>query len=255
MPIYQKPTKELMKEFAQKNLKKGQLFTRKDAMDWFSQNYPKIKSNTVSLHVDGMSVNSNLRKHHTNIHVNSGHNLFIKVDKGTYRLWEPDNDPTPIYRSDLIAHDNKVDSKVSDIEEEYEDPEYISSSEFAYENDLKNYLAKNLELIEPGLSLYEEEGFSGLEFPAGGRYIDILAIDKNKSFVVIELKVSRGYDRVVGQILRYMSWIEQNMSNDKKIRGIIIASHITEDLKLATSRIKDVSLYEYELSLKIKSVV
>jgi RecB family endonuclease NucS len=41
-----------------------------------------------------------------------------------------------------------------------------------------------------------------LEFPAGDRYIDILAVDAQGSFVVIELKVSRGYDRVIGQLLR-----------------------------------------------------
>jgi RecB family endonuclease NucS len=40
-----------------------------------------------------------------------------------------------------------------------------------------------------------------LEFSAGDRYIDILAVDAQGSFVVIELKVSRGYDRVIGQLL------------------------------------------------------
>jgi hypothetical protein len=37
-------------------------------------------------------------------------------------------------------------------------------------------------------------------FPVGGRIIDILAVDKGGRYVVIELKVSRGYDRVVGSI-------------------------------------------------------
>ena len=35
-----------------------------------------------------------------------------------------------------------------------------------------------------------------------------------------------------------------------KFAGIIIANEITEDLKLATSRISDVRLIEYELSFK-----
>lgn len=47
-------------------------------------------------------------------------------------------------------------------------------------------------------------------YPVGGRFIDILALDAKQGLVVIELKVSKGYDRVVGQLLRYMSWIKQH---------------------------------------------
>ena len=47
----------------------------------------------------------------------------------------------------------------------------------AYEADLRNYLAKNLSIIEPGLKLYQDEGITGIEFDVGGRRIDILAVD------------------------------------------------------------------------------
>jgi RecB family endonuclease NucS len=126
---------------------------------------------------------------------------------------------------------------------------------FAYESDLRDYLAKNLQIIESGLRLYEEEGITGIEFPVGGRFIDILAIDSNGDFVVIELKVSRGYDRVIGQILRYMAWIEQNQANiGQKVRGIIVARKISEDLMLACSLMANIDLFEYELSLSLKRV-
>jgi endonuclease len=42
-----------------------------------------------------------------------------------------------------------------------------------------------------GLRLYEEEGITGVEFPVGRRFIDILAVDKDGRYVVVELKVSR----------------------------------------------------------------
>jgi RecB family endonuclease NucS len=93
-----------------------------------------------------------------------------------------------------------------------------------------------------------------LEFPAGGRYIDILAVDAQGSYVVVELKVSRGYDRVIGQLLRYMSWVEQNMETSKPVRGIIVAKEITNDLKLAASRISGVRLIEYEIEFKLRPV-
>jgi endonuclease len=71
---------------------------------------------------------------------------------------------------------------------------------------------------------------------------------------VIELKVSRGYDRVVGQLLRYMAWVEQEMEPSKPVRGIIVAKEITEDLKLAASRISNVHLIEYEIEFKLRPI-
>jgi hypothetical protein len=119
---------------------------------------------------------------------------------------------------------------------------------------LPNYLVKNLGLIEPGLRLYDEEGITGVEFPVGGRFIDILAIDKEGRYVIVELKVSRGYDRVVGQLLRYMGRVQQNMEISQPVRGIIVANEITADLKLASSRVPDIRLIEYEISFKLRPV-
>jgi len=73
--------------------------------------------------------------------------------------------------------------------------------------------------------------------------------------VVIELKVSKGYDRVIGQLLRYMAWIEKNLAEQsQKVRGIIIARQVSEDLQLACSKLSDIRLMEYELSVKLKPV-
>jgi RecB family endonuclease NucS len=94
-----------------------------------------------------------------------------------------------------------------------------------------------------------------VEFPAGGRFIDILAIDKRNNYVVIELKVSRGYDRVVCQLLRHMAWVERHQADEgQSVRGIIIAKEIADDLKLATSRVSDIDLFEYELSVSLKKI-
>ena len=73
--------------------------------------------------------------------------------------------------------------------------------------------------------------------------------------MVIELKVSRGYDRVVGQLMRYVAWVKQNLAEDaQKVRGMIVARQISHDLILACSLVPDVELYEYELSLSLKRV-
>lgn len=242
-----------MREFAKECLVQGQIFNKKQAVEWFSKHYPKIKSGTVQLHVETMSVNSPLRKHHPAIKAGSNYDFFYKIDSNRFRLWDPEKDPAPIYLNQMPESENGTES----INSEDDAPEYeteSSSREFAFERDLKNYLSKNLGSIEDGLRLYQDEDITGIEFPVGGRFIDILAVDKNDGFVVLELKVSRGYDRVIGQLLRYMAWIKQNMADGKNVRGIIVASEITEDLKLAASQIPNVSLSEYEISFKIKQI-
>ena len=130
------------------------------------------------MHVDGMAVNSNRRKHVSTVRPGGGLDLFYKLGPNQYRLWDPDNDPAPMYRDDFEkADERRTDDDDQDVDEETDVQERERSAEFAYEADLKNYLARNLHVLEGGLTLYEDEDgtFTGLEFPVGGRFIDILA--------------------------------------------------------------------------------
>jgi endonuclease len=254
MSIYERPAKSLMADWAKENLTPGQTFKKSAAVQWFAKNYPKIKSNTVGMHVEGMAVNNLVRKHHSNIKAGSGHDLFYKIGPDQFRLWVPESDPAPRYKDDIEKQElNDTENIAADAESEIESGAE-GAREFAFERDLRNYLVKNLALIEPGLRLYEEEGIIGVEFPVGGRFIDILATDKDGGYVVVELKVSRGYDRVVGQLLRYMGWVEKNMETSQPVRGIIVAKEITSDLKLAATRLTGVRLIEYEISFKLRPV-
>lgn len=247
MAIYDKPVRSLMKDMANAfALQPGQQFTKKQAIDWFAEHYPKIKTGTITAHLVRLSTNAQSRLHY-NAKPNED-DLFFQIDGGHFRLYDPNQDPAPIRTA------TEKSNGQSETEED-DDSEPTGAAEFAYEKDLRNYLSKNLSVIEPDLSLYEEEGINGIEFPVGGRFIDILAVDSNGAFVVIELKVSRGYDRVVGQLMRYMAWIRKNLAEpDQKVRGVIVARQISEDLLLACSLLADVQLFEYELSLTLKQV-
>lgn len=245
MAIYDKPVRLLLKDMVSSlNIGEGQIITRAQVLSWFESNYPKIKPSTISAHLIKMSTNATSRVHY-NVNPNGDDDLFYQIDGKRFRSYNPQNDPPPIYvKQDEISRTDQTDEQESD-----------QPSEFAYERDLKNFLAKNLHLLAPGLKLYEDEDITGIEFPAGGRFIDILAIDEKNNYVVIELKVSRGYDRVIGQILRYIAWIEKNLADSgQQVRGIIVAREISEDLGLATSRVADVELFEYELSVNLKKV-
>ncbi len=219
----------LFREFiGDRSIGYGQVFSKNDLAAWFRQKYPKVKPSTVQAQTIAASTNNRTRVYYN---ATKRNDIFFQVGRNTLRLYDPDNDPPPIY----IGTDGATAAESLDVHDEAdnvaEDGQagLYDAGEFAYEADLKNYLAANLFQIEDGLTLYERDGASGVEFPVGGRYVDILATDAHDNMVVIELKVSRGYDRVVGQIARYMAWLEENgyVDEGKRIRGIIIARTIS----------------------------
>ena len=238
MAIYGKPVRVLLQAMI-KDLapKQGQRFSREQAIKWFGEHYPEIKEGTISAHLIRFSTNVPSRIHYT---PKSGEDLLFKIDQSHFRLYDPATDPVPI----------DLNSPPPPPREESAQ----ASSEFAYESDLRDFLAKNPSVIEPGLQLYkdeDEEGITGIEYPVGNRFIDILAVDDEKRLVVIELKVSRGYDRTVGQLLGYMARIRESLKPNQAVRGIIVAREISVDLRFACSGLPSVSLYEYELSVKL----
>jgi hypothetical protein len=243
MALYEKPVRLLMHDMVTDlGIKKGDILAKDRVIAWFGEKYPRVKEGTISAHLIRFSTNATSRMHYN---VRPGEeDLFFQLDSGHFRLYDPTLDPAPIHDKPREA------SSLSTATTAPEPP-----SEFAYETDLRDFLAKNLFVLETGLCLYQDEGITGVEFPVGGRFIDILACDTNNNLVVVELKVSRGYDRVVGQLLRYMAWIAKHQAEpDQGVRGIIVAREISEDLVLACSTLPTVGLFEYELSVTLRKV-
>lgn len=131
------------------------------------------------------------------------------------------------------------------------DPE--EAVEFALEAHLRDFLARNLDRIEAGLRLYTSDGRTGIEFAIDAGRIDLFAVDRNEKFVVIELKLSQGRNKTLGQLLYYMGWVDQHLGNGP-CRGIIIASEITEELSVAVARVPGVQLAKYRMSFAIEPV-
>lgn len=240
--MYDKPVRILMREMIPAlGISPGDTFTREQAVQWFAENYPKIKQGTIAAHLVRLSTNVFTRLQYS-ARSDGSDDHFFKIDSNTFRLYEPGRDPTPI-------------SESTPSPEELAESPPEGTGEFAYEHDLRDFLARNLQLIEPGLTLYSDEGITGVEFPAGGRFIDLLAVDSSGNYVVIELKVSKGYDRVVGQLLRYMNWIKINQADEGQgVRGVIVAKNISGDLRLACVGLSNVALAEYELAVSIRPV-
>ena len=135
--------------------------------------------------------------------------------------------------------------EVSDDEEE--------GQQFLAESDLRNVLAANLECIEPGLRLFKEGERDGVEYPIQSGRIDILAVDNDNRFVVIELKLSRGREKAVGTLLYYIGWVDRNLGRGP-CRGMIVAKEMSDEITLAVQRLPDVSLLRYRLSMSVETM-
>jgi endonuclease NucS-like protein len=161
-------------------------------------------------------------------------------------------------RRDWYNHRRKLNEKLlggngdNEDDSEEQDEETPEEQSFALESDLRDFLAHNLHTLESGLHLYEE-GRRGVEFPVDGGRIDILALDSRKTPVVIELKLSRGRNKTIGQLLYYMAWIDEHLGKGK-CRGMIVAREIPDDLVLAVQRVQGVGLYRYKISITAEPV-
>ena len=63
---------------------------------------------------------------------------------------------------------------------------------------------------------------------------DLVYVDRDGNLVVIELKRGHSSDTVVGQILRYIGYLQENVAEDgQEVKGWIVTGDYDESLRLA----------------------
>ncbi len=140
------------------------------------------------------------------------------------------------------------------------DPNIEDLSEFALEKHLEDFLVQNWKQTELGkeFDIFEEDGeLVGQQYQSDTGPMDILAIKKDKTqLLVVELKKGRASDAVVGQVLRYMGYVKQELAEaNQSVHGVIIALDDDTRIRRALVMTPDISFYRYEVSFKlIKSI-
>lgn len=130
-------------------------------------------------------------------------------------------------------------------------------TEFVLEKYLEDFIVSNWSKLDFGekLTLYEDaDGNSGQQYYAEGvGYIDILALDKDNNFVVIELKKGRKNDEVVGQVLRYIGWVRRHLATKgQDVRGLVIVGEKDQKLEYALEEISSkVQVKRYSINFKL----
>jgi endonuclease len=168
----------------------------------------------------------------------------IQETPAEIRLIKPGVDSGPVV-SEVLGPSELLDDAEADV-----------SPIFSLEYQLRDFIASNLSTISINgrrLRLYiDATGRDGVEFPSAVGPIDILAVDDNGSFFVFELKRASSADRAIGQLARYMGWVQQTIGKGREVSGVIVAKSISENLRYAASIVPKVHLFEYEVEFHLK---
>lgn len=137
------------------------------------------------------------------------------------------------------------------------DPTIEDPSAFALEKHLEDFLIVNWSKTPLGADyeIFSEDGaLVGQQYSTDTGPIDILAISKDrKTLLVVELKKGRASDAVVGQILRYMGYVKDQVAEEgQRVQGVIIALEDDQRLKRALSLVPSVTFYRYEVNFSLK---
>jgi hypothetical protein len=93
---YEKAVRILMKDMVNDlGMDKKTILSKKKAIDWFNMKYPEIDQKTVECHLTRMSTNAPSRLHYNAVPRED--DLLYKIDSNHFRLFDPQNDPAPIW--------------------------------------------------------------------------------------------------------------------------------------------------------------
>ena len=136
------------------------------------------------------------------------------------------------------------------------DPDVEDAAAFAMEKHLEDFLVKNWAQTELGkdYDIYAEDGEPvGQQYPTDTGPMDLLAVKKDKSeLLVVELKRGKASDVVVGQVLRYMGFVKEDLAESHQaVRGAIIA--LEDDLRIrrALAVTPNIQFFRYQISFKL----
>lgn len=143
-----------------------------------------------------------------------------------------------------------ADHLVQETNDRLEDP-----NAFVLEKYLEDFIVTNFQTIFKGKLIVHEDaaGNFGQQYATDIGSIDILAIEvQSNAFVVIELKKGRPSDQVLGQILRYMGWVKQNLCKpEQQVKGLVICHDRDPKLEYALAMTKGIEVKYYQVSFKL----
>ena len=239
--------------------------------EYIKSKYGDVNESTINAQIIVCTVNQPSRIHYpenkkSRVATDSRYDFLFTTGRGQVELYNPakhgiweirENE----YGRQVVTQRQAGEASVPPVESGADseiESETTGGLSFPLESHLRDFIVKNLDSIRLNgkrLQLYSDpQGRDGVEYPTDVGPIDVLATDEDNNLVVFELKVSKGADRTIGQILRYMGWVKKHLASNRGVKGAIVAHAISEQLKYAVSVTPGISLFEYQISFSIKPV-
>lgn len=208
---------QMILEAAQELSATTSTFTRSDIIEKVHEKDPNVLENSIGPYIQSM------------IRTDYRHPYLEKVGYNQYRLRQDTVEIRP--------------------EEDEEPVEILREARISLEHDLESFIVEQIQAIEVGLKL-KAPSFRQVTVDSGR--IDVLAEDDQGTNVVIELKAGQAQDRVLAQILAYMSDIIEANPNTV-IRGIIVAHSFSDRLLQAVKLVPTVKLLKYSIKFEFEN--
>lgn len=231
--------------------------TYSELKNYINSKWVNVNEATINAQIVVLSVNRFARTHypenkkprlsnsHYDILYSTGRGQVVSYNPDEHGIWEIFQNEFGVLSIRQVISDGEENQEIMEQE--------VDPVLFPIEANLRDFLICNLHTFKDAkLKLYiDETGRDGKEYPTDAGTMDILTTDEDDNFIVFELKLSRGPDRAIGQLLRYMGWIKKNLAKDKKVKGIVVANKMDEKIKYAVMATTDISLYEYEVKFEL----
>ncbi|MFQ5801579.1 MAG: hypothetical protein ACE5JQ_01620 [Candidatus Methylomirabilales bacterium] len=112
---------------------------------------------------------------------------------------------------------------------------------------LRELLAKQPEMLEPGLGVVTDKGGqpvgAGLSTQVG--IIDLLARDGSGALVVVMVAERGQGEELVGETLQRIGWVRKNLGKGKqRVRGIVLVEEAPENLSYAAAAVAETILFK-----------
>jgi hypothetical protein len=140
------------------------------------------------------------------------------------------------YRRRIVKISSEDGLKIDTIQRVYEKLGFgeAEGEIVILEKGLEEAIKPNLNQL--GLKLAEKTIQQQFSMGVGVGRSDLICVDGKGDLVVLELKRGMTSDATIGQVLRYVGWINENIAkNGQKVKGWIIAGDYDEHLRLAAS--------------------
>lgn len=155
--------------------------------------------------------------------------------------------------------DDASETSVPPAPVDHATPPSGKTTRFALERHLHDYMFDNWGSLDIAQEweIYTRDGEpeAGYEFRTPIGRIDLLAQHRReRRWLVIELKREKSSDAVVGQVLRYMGWIQKHLAeHDETVRGLVVATEGDPQLHYALEMVPLVSFKSYEVKFQLKN--